>query len=155
MGEARRIDGAIPARKQAGPDCERRVEQALAALAARRQPITLQAVLQQAGVSRSFIYSRPQLRAKIPAGGPRRATAREAARDYDLPRVASLQARLQQTNAELLAVRKQLRATERALASAGGTDTRLANDSELEECKGGGRPLERGANRRPRPRRTR
>jgi len=91
--------------------------------------------MKEARVSRSFIYSRPELRAKIPAAGPRRAAASDATRDYDLPRIASLQTRLQQANAELLAVRKRLRATERALAAAGATDARLASDSELEEVK--------------------
>lgn len=135
MNESRRIDAAIASRKQAGPDCERRVEEALATLSARRQQVTLQAVLEESGVSRSFLHSRPELRKRIPHTGHRRSESSAATRDYDQPRTASLEARLRQANSELLVTRRQLRATERALMSAGATDVLLASDSELEALK--------------------
>ena len=136
MSKQARIGAAIEARRQAGPECERRVEEALATLSSRRRPITLTAVLEESGVSRSFIYSRPDLRKRIPTGGTRRSAATEGKRDYDQPRNASLEARLRQANSDLLAVRKQLRGTERALMAAGASDVLLASDSEIDQLKG-------------------
>ena len=135
MSKQARIGAAIEARRQAGPDCERRVEEALAKLSSSRQPITLSAVLEESGVSRSFIYSRPDLRKRIPSNGGQRSPATKGKRDYDQPRTASLEARLRQTNSELLTTRKRLRATERALLAAGASDVLLASDSELDELK--------------------
>ena len=135
MSKQARIGAAIEARRQAGPDCERRVEEALATLSSRRQPITLRAVLEESGVSRSFIYSRPDLRKRIPSNGGQRSSATKGKRDYDQPRIGSLEARLRQANGELLTTRKQLRATERALMAAGASDVLLISDSELDELK--------------------
>ena len=135
MSKQARIGAAIEARRQAGPDCERCVEEALAKLSSLRQPITLRAVLEESGVSRSFIYSRPDLRKKIPNNGGQRSSATKGKRDYDQPRIGSLEVRLRQANSELLAVRKQLRATERALVAAGASDVLLASDSEIDQLK--------------------
>jgi len=89
-----------------------RAEQALRELDAEGAPVSFQAVARRAGVSRQWLYSQPELRARIealrdrapaPGGVPARQRASEASLRQRLESVRAENQRLREENAGLKA----------------------------------------------------